>query len=206
MGANWHLMAITSIDVTMDKLDFGQIVDGESILPAKYTDDFAEIEREEWVRKSSLIGDTEKITLRYSLSEENIGQMKPFLSDIYTNLKSSGICDVEDIDLFLQEGFESLRINQESLVNIDNSLKLLKNNFYLRYESVPDMVVYTGWPEGLKSRNRTYSLCGFIFLSSMMKMQEDPQTGIVYTKMKDELTEMFKGTYCAAKYIAVMGF
>ena len=82
----------------------------------------------------------------------------------------------------------------------------LSDNYFLRYEGIPDMVVYSGWPKDLKDDRRQYSLEGYVFLSSFMKMGEYPEGDAEYEIAKRELIRELSDNYIVAKYIYNLGY
>lgn len=203
MGAHYNLIAVTKISVQLNKSDLD---DQYPILPEYFSKFYKETDRKEWVQHNSLIGDQDNVTIEYSLSKKEIDKSKDFLNKAYELLIKSDITDSEYLSKFLSGNFNELELSGKSEDEIDNSLSVLDHNYFLRYEGIPDMVVYTGWPKELKNRSRIYSMKGYVFISSFSKMGEYPEGAVEYEVARMALVKALSDEYGIANFIYSLGF
>ena len=203
MGAHYNLIAVTRISVQLNKSDLD---DQNPILPEYFSKFYKETDRREWVETNSLIGDREKVSIEYSLSKKEIDKTKAFLNKAYELLMKMDIGDSEYLSKFLSDDFNELELLGKSDDEIKNLLSSLDNNYFLRYEEIPDMVVYTGWPKELKDRSRIYYMEGFVFISSSSKMEEYPEGVVEYEEARMALVKALSDEYDIANFIYSLGF
>lgn len=200
MGAHWNLIATTKIMVEMDKSELDKFSNG-TLLPDPYSHFFEETKRVEWGQKNSLIGDREQVKIEYSLLNKYKSKIKNFLNKAYDILAQSNIQEAEYLSKFMEGDFSSMEFLNRSENEIKESLQILDDNYYLRYECIPDIVVYSGWPDELKDKSKMYYLEGYVFISSYFKIGEDPEGEVEYEIAKRELVKALTGEYEIANFI-----
>ncbi len=207
MGAFWHLYVPVKVNVTMDKNEIEAIGKSQTVLPEPFAKDFFEISRNERSVEYEHIGTRHKIDLVYMLSDENMNQIKPFLTEAWQLAKAEdSLITAKGLDDFIQNNLDSLNITRASLATMDEQLDDFKDNYYLYYESIPSMVVYNGWPDELRSRSRSYSMEGFTFLHSHEKMNVIPEETVLFYNLKDKIKKELLNEYTIAKYLYILGF
>ncbi len=88
MGAFWHLYVPVKVNVTMDKNEIEAIGKSQTVLPEPFAKDFFETSRNERTVEYEHIGTRHKIDLVYTLSDENLNQIKPFLTEAWQLAKT----------------------------------------------------------------------------------------------------------------------
>ncbi len=207
MGAFWHLFVPVSISITMNKKEFEAIPGNETALPQPFANDFFEVNREEWTDENKYLGTRHKITLTYMLADENMDQIKSFLNEAWQLIEAERDSIIpEGLNDFIKDFLTPLSITRASVEKIDEKLRDIEDNYFLRYESVPSMVVYHGWPDELHSESRNYSMGGFIFLHSWEKMNLIPEETVLFYNLRDKIKKDLSPKFAAAKYIYTLGF
>jgi hypothetical protein len=107
---------------------------------------------------------------------------------------------------FIKDCLTPFSITRASLEKMDEKLKVMEDNYFLRYEGIPGMVVYHGWPEELHSDSRHYGMGGFIFLHSWEKMNVIPEETVLFYNLKDKIRKELSPKYAIAKYVYTLGF
>jgi len=207
MGAFWHLYVPVKVNVTMDKSEIEAIGTNHTVLPEPFAKDFFEISRQEWTDEQKYLGTRHKINLAYTLADENLNQIKPFLSEAWQLIKAEDSSIItEGLDDFIKDHLTPLDISRTSSGKIDDQLGALVHNYYLYYESIPSRVVYHGWPNELHSGSRNYSMEGFIFLHSFEKMNVIPEETVLFYNLKDKIKRELSNKYTIAQYIYTLGY
>ena len=180
MGAFWHLFVPVAIGITMDKEESETIAENDTALPKPFAKDFFEVERREWSREHKFLGTRHKVDITYMLSDQNIAQIKPFLNEAWQLIEAEDSSIIpEGLNKF-KSNLSQLSISRASLEKMDERLRDIEDNYYLRYESISSTVVYHGWPNELYSDSRNDSMGGFIFLHSYEKMDLVPEETVLF--------------------------
>ncbi len=87
--------------------------------------------------------------------------------------------------------------------DIQEHLSDIENNYWVRDEGVPSMVVYEGYPLSKKEHS---SISGLVVWSSYEKMNVYAQETLAFHQLVDRLTEKYSDTFTLAKYIFVAGY
>lgn len=207
MGAFWHLFVPVEISITMNKNEFQTIQENETPLPLPFAQDFFEVNREEWTDENKYLGKRQKINLTYMLADESIEQIKSFLIDAWKLIESEQASIIpEGLHDFIKNCLTSFSITRASFEKMDKKLNNMEDNYFLRYESIPGMVVYHGWPDELHSDTRNYGMGGFIFLHSWEKMNVIPEETVLFYNLKDKIKKELSPKYAIAKYVYTLGF
>jgi hypothetical protein len=207
MGAFWHLFVPVTIRITMNKKEFAAIPGNETALPQPFANHFFEVSREEWTDENKYIGTRQKINLTYMLADENIEQIKSFLNEAWQLIEAERASIIpEGLNDFIKNCLTPLSITRASIEKIDEKLRDMEDNYFLRYESLPGMVVYHGWPDELHSESRNNSMGGFIFLHSWEKMNVIPEETVLFYNLRDKIKKELSPKYAAAKYVYTLGF
>ena len=207
MGAFWNLFAPVTIQVTMPQKEFAGLSKHQSVLPQPFCKDFLEIHRQKQSESYPGFGAIHNIHLTYRLSEENLGEIKAFLNEAWRLIETAKPSLIrKGLELFIKDNLTPLEISGHLLDHIDKQLLDWEDNYYLRYMSVPDMVVHHGWPKELYSNSRRYTMEGFIFLYSREKMNLIPEETVLFYNLKDQIRKELSGKYLIAEYIYTLGF
>ncbi len=201
------MYAPAAVNVTMNKDEFEAIAGNKTVLSEPFAKDFFEVNRKEWSEENKFLGTRHKIGLTYMLSDENIAQIKPFLIEAWQLIEAEDPSIIpEYLDGFIKDSLTPLSISKSSLEEMDEKLGDIEDNYYLRYESIPSMVVYHGWPDELRSESRNNSMEGFIFLHSYEKMNVIPEETVLFFNLKDRIKRELSKKYAIANYIYTLGF
>lgn len=207
MSAYWHLFAPVKISITMNKNEFDDLAQDQVALPRQFAKDFFEINRDEYADENKILGTRHKIKLTYMLADEKMEQIKPFLNAAWQLIEAEDSSIIpEGLNDFIKDSLTQLNISRASFEKTTKRLKEIEHNYYLRYESIPGVVVYHGWPDELHFDSRNTSMGGFIFLNSYEKMNLIPEETVLFYNLKDKIKNKLSEKYTIAKYIYTLGF
>jgi hypothetical protein len=207
MGAFWNLFLTAAVNITLNKKEFEAIPENESLLPQPFANDFFEVNREEWADTNEYLGTRHKINLTYMLTDENLKQVKPFLNDAWRLIEAENKSIITDgLNDFIDNYLNPLGITRASFEKVGKTINEMMDNYYLRYEKLPDIVVYHGWPDELRSKSRNYGMDGLIFLHSYEKMNVIPEETVLFYNLRDKIKKELASKYIIAKYVYTLGF
>lgn len=216
MAAYWYLICADQLHLEVSKEDFEEKKqDVHELVPDTFKNSFELLERKEYVREAFLSGDKTvripKIGFNFILKKDYFEKHKSFLIDswqIIKELTRNGPYDYfsENIDAFITDLFTPLVINHETIDSIDRELAGMYGNYYLRYWSIPRIIVYHGWPGELVSNSVRYSLAGFHLFHSMEKMGIMPEELVFITGLQQKIAEQLSDRYEQAKHLYILGF
>ncbi|MDM8561253.1 hypothetical protein [Candidatus Parabeggiatoa sp. HSG14] len=207
MAAFWHLFVPVTISTTMNKDEFEGIAENSNVLPEPFAQDFVEVNRNEWSDEHEILGTRLKMDLTYILSDKNREQIKPFLKEAWQLIEAENSSIIpKGLNEFIEETLNPFNFSSMSYENIEKELEEIEDNYYLRYESIPSMVVYHGWPEELHSRSRSYSIGGLIFLHSHEKMNVIPEETVLFYNLKEKIRRELSNRYAIANSLYTLGF
>ena len=87
--------------------------------------------------------------------------------------------------------------------DIQEYLSDISDNYWVRDEGVPSMVVYEGYP---LSDDEHSSICGLMLWSSYEKMHVYTQETLAFHQLVDIIKEKYSDSFILAKYIFVAGY
>lgn len=149
------------------------------------------------------------VTYQIQNLENVLTIFKDFFTDFYNFFRGEYKEDVvhmqnafltDELNSFLEE---LKSINFSDLESLKYTLSNCIDNYFLRYYSIPSMVVYEGYP--LEQEKRS-SIEGFSIMYSYFKMQESYETYDIFKTAVKKFTELNKSKYPFAKSLIVMGY
>lgn len=219
MGANHHIHLTTQITISISVENIKD-KDLQLLLPKAYRrDDFELVYTEDYIQESPKFPDGtrlkwEKKYLVYALKKEYLKNVQDFIVESLLMAKKilNRYRKESWYDEFIKE-FQQLDIGANLLYNggaketkeLSNRLMNIECNEFTNYREIPDMVVYYGFPEDLKSDSRGYSMVGFDIVYSYFKFQASADETIWFNQLKEKIKSESKYSILS-KYIYHLGY
>ncbi|HBD94815.1 MAG: hypothetical protein A2015_00645 [Spirochaetes bacterium GWF1_31_7] len=214
MGAFLHVNLPFEIALSISIGEDEELFSPDDYLEDKYKPYFQLLYSKKRERITS-IGDFKRTfyyqEIVFELKDKYFNEIKEMIKNFWNEVsnhptnKNKSLINTSFLADFINKCYDGLQISKETIDELDDLLKCVDSNYFLRTEKLPEIVVYCGYPiEDRENVSSSLNCFSILMFWEKLGIERDLEEDFIF--MTNEIKRKIAEKYKVAELLCVMGY